>query len=299
MQATIQAPAQDKRLEDFRFWLTYPPRGRQAKSESTIQAYLYTVGRFLEFLGGREPDVSNVREFVEHLAENNSSRSVGRHIYALRDYFAHLGQDLDLSPPSYPKRLPRWLNADEWGKVLSTVEAPLMREHAPDRVLRRALFRRAALMVYAGAGLRLSEGCGLRRTDLRDGYLTVLGKGGDEKTIPVEDAVVVSIEDWVLTHDSPWVFPGKNGSHLSPRTMQQVIQDILKEAGIENIHRAVHMLRHTAGADLRKRGADIRDIQQFLRHSSIQSTQIYTQMAASDLGQKLPRRFSVRQARMF
>ena len=54
--------------------------------------------------------------------------------------------------------------------------------------------------------------------------------------------------------------------------MQQVIQDILVEAGIQNIHRAVHMLRHTAGADGRKRGADIRDIQQFLRHSNIHST---------------------------
>jgi hypothetical protein len=113
------------------------------------------VDRYLDFLGDREPSPPNAREFVEKLAENNSSRSVGRHIYALRDYFAHLGQELDLSAPSFPQRLPRWLNSEEWDKVLTTVEAPLLKDSAPDRAVRRALFRRAALMVYGGAVQRL------------------------------------------------------------------------------------------------------------------------------------------------
>ena len=60
----------------------------------------------------------------------------------------------------------------------------------------------------------------------------------------------------------------------------------------EDIRRAVHSLRHTVGADLRKRGADIRDIQDVLRHADIGTTQIYTHMAREDLRKKLPRRFS-------
>ena len=61
--------------------------------------------------------------------------------------------------------------------------------------------------------------------------------------------------------------------------------------GIQDIRRAVHCLRHTVGADLRKRGADIRDIQDVLRHANISTTQLYTQMAREELRKKLPRRF--------
>lgn len=290
-------------LEAFAFFLRYPPeqRGRRRpKGESTIQAYIYTVERYLSFLAGRLPGQENAREFVQSLEADNGPRSVGRHIYALRSYFQHLGQgELELGAPSYSQKQPRWLNDQEWARVLETVEMPLVNQNASEWDRRRARFKRSAVMVYGGAGLRLAEGCALQRSDLTpDGYLKVLGKGGDEKTIPVEEAVVTAVDDWLACHDSPWVFPGKGEGHLNPRTMQQVIQDVLIEAGIENIHRAVHMLRHTAGADLRKRGADIRDIQQFLRHSNISSTQIYTQMAVTDLKVKLPRRFTARQGRM-
>ena len=58
----------------------------------------------------------------------------------------------------------------------------------------RALFHRAVLMVYRGAGLRLSEGCAWRRENVgQAGYIRVLGKGGEENLVPVEDAVVEAI----------------------------------------------------------------------------------------------------------
>lgn len=290
-------------LAGFAFFLRYPPERngkRRPKGETTVAAYLYTVERYLSFLEGRESNQDNARAFVESLEVDNGARSVGRHIYALRAYFQFLGEELELGAPSYPQRQPRWLNDDEWRGVLETVELPLANSNAHEWAKRRALFKRAAVMVYGGAGLRLAEGCRLTRDNLDPaGYLTVLGKGGVELTVPVEDAVVTSLQDWLACHDSRFVFPGKaEDSSLNPRTMQAVISAVLTEAGIENIHRSVHMLRHTAGADLRKRGADIRDIQQFLRHSNIQSTQIYTQMAQEDLRQKLPKRFTARQGRM-
>lgn len=78
--------------------------------------------------------------------------------------------------------------------------------------------------------------------------------------------------------------------------MQSAIRKVMVDAGITNIRRAVHSLRHTVGADLRKRGADIRDIQEVLRHADIGTTQIYTQMAREDLRKKLPQRFVEPQA---
>jgi integrase/recombinase XerC len=288
-------------LERFSFWLRYPSKGRKPMGEGTVRTYLYTVRRFHRFrqvnLSGerkeRAIDQGTAEEFVRQLeADGNSSRSIGRHIYALRAYFAFKGVPLDLGAPAFLKRLPRWLNEEEWASVLETAERPLRDKRFPDRARVKALFNRAALMVYGGAGLRLSEGCALKREDVDPtGYLRVLSKGGQEDIVPVENAVVAAIADWLATHDSPWVFPGKSGDHLRPRTMQAAIRQIMVDAGITNIHRAVHSLRHTVGADLRKRGADIRDIQEVLRHADIGTTQIYTQMAREDLRKKLPHRF--------
>jgi len=67
---------------------------------------------------------------------------------------------------------------------------------------------------------------------------------------------VEAIQDWVTTHDSPWIFPGRGGEHLHPRSMQAAVRNLMETAGIKDIRRAVHSLRHTVGADLRKRRAD-------------------------------------------
>ena len=261
--------------------------------DSTVESYLYTVRRFHRTLDRRELSQETVEEFVRDLeSSGNSPRSIGRHIYALRAYFAFLGLRLDLGAPAFQKRLPRWLNQEAWARLLEVAEGPLRDQNLPERARVKVLFHRAVLMVYGGAGLRLSEGCRLQRADVDpQGYIRVLGKGGVENMVPVEDAVLDAIHEWVTNHGSPWVFPGRGRAHLAPRSMQSVVRGLMEAAAIQDIRRAVHSLRHTVGADLRKRGADIRDIQDVLRHANISTTQLYTQMAREELRKKLPRRF--------
>lgn len=280
-------------LERYAFWLRYPSRGRRALGDGTIRCYLYTIRRFFLSLDGQEVDQDAAEAFVRALeTSGNGPRSIGRHIYALRSYFAFHGLKLEMGAPAFQKRLPRWLTGEEWASLLAAAEAPLTDTSLPHRVHTRARFHRAALMVYGGAGLRLSEGCALRREDIdAAGYIKVLGKGGVENVVPVEDPVVGAIQEWLGTHASLWAFPGRKGGHLHPRTMQAAIRQLMVVAGVKDIRRAVHSLRHTVGADLRQRGADIRDIQDVLRHASISSTQLYTHLAREDLRQKLPRRF--------
>lgn len=280
-------------MERLAFWLRYPPRGRRPMGDSTVKSYLYSVRRFHQFLDGQEVSQETVETFVRELeTSGNSPRSIGRHIYALRSYFAFLGLELGLGAPAFQKRLPRWLTDEEWTRLLTAAERPLLDKNLPERPRFKALFHRAVLMVYGGAGLRLSEGCALRREDVDPaGYIRVLSKGGAEYIVPVEDAVVEGIQDWLATHASPWVFPGRGRAHLAPRSMQSVVRGLMEAAAIQDIRRAVHSLRHTVGADLRKRGAVIRDIQDVLRHANIGTTQLYTQMAREELRKKLPKRF--------
>jgi site-specific recombinase XerD len=294
-------------MEKFAFYLRYPPdvgkERRRPASDRTVALYLYLTRRFLGSLGDEPPTQDAVVSFVRGLERAKSSpRTIALNVYALRAYFAFSGLgDLEVGAPAIPKRLPRWLDDAEWAKLLAEAVRPLANPNLPRRAKERALFHRAALLVYAGGGLRLSEGIGLRKEDVHPrGFLQVIGKGDIESLVPVEDAVIVAVQEWMVTHDSPWVFPGRNGDHLNRRTMQAVIHDLMTDAGIKNIRRCVHMLRHTAGAQLRAAGADIRDIQQLLRHADISTTQIYTQMAEETLRKKLPKRqqLDTRQGRL-
>ncbi|MDP3064978.1 MAG: phage integrase N-terminal SAM-like domain-containing protein, partial [Chloroflexota bacterium] len=154
-------------LERYAFFLRYPPQHgserRRPKGDATVATYCYTVQRYLRFLNGGDVGQATAEAFVLHLEAGNSPRSVGRHIYALQSYFAFQKVPLELGAPAYPKRLPRWFTDAEWQRLLGHGTKAL-RETAPPRKAReRALFNRAALMVYGGAGLRLSEGLGLRR----------------------------------------------------------------------------------------------------------------------------------------
>jgi len=289
----------DTHMEAFAFALRYPPekngRGkrRRAKGEETIASYVWVASRFLKFLAGDEVSQESAGSFVRYLEKiGNSASSIARHIYALRAYFEFLDMELELGPPIIKKRLPRWLTQEEWQSLLEYAERPLWNSQSTDFAKVRALFHRAALFVYGGAGLRLSEGCNLRRDEVDPrGYLRVVRKGGEEQIVPVEDAVITAIQEWVYTHDSPWVFPGRNDSHLSTRRMQAVVRKLEIDAGLKDVRRAVHTLRHTVGSHLRALGADIRDIQEVLGHKDIGTTQIYTQMATEDLRKKLPKRF--------
>lgn len=284
-------------LDSFAFYLQHPPsqgkERRRPAGESTVRSYTYAVGRFLTFLKGEDPTQDTVVAFIRAMEKAKTSpMTVSLNVYALRAYFAHLGLgELEVGAPAIPKRLPRFLNDGEWAKLLAEAVRPLITPNLPRRAKNRALFHRAALLVYAGGGLRLSEGIALRKEDVSpDGYLRVIGKGDIEGLVPVEDAIIMAIQEWMVTHESPWVFPGSNGEHLNRRTMQQVIHDLMTEAGIKDIRRCVHMLRHTAGAQLRAAGVDLRDIQQILRHADIQTTTIYTQMDPAVLRRKIPKR---------
>tara|TARA_B100000315_G_C14555331_1_gene577843 strand:+ start:299 stop:559 length:261 start_codon:yes stop_codon:yes gene_type:complete len=81
--------------------------------------------------------------------------------------------------------------------------------------------------------------------------------------------------------------------------VEAAVRELMAAAAIKDIRRAFHSLRHTVGADLRKRGADIRDIQDVLRHANISTTQVYTQMAREELWKKLPKRFLGHRQLMF
>ena len=280
-------------LDRFRDYLRFGSDEEGPKGDSSIAAYTYSVQRFLDFLNGRQPDREAVLAWAKQLLDDgNGASSVNRHIAALRSWFRSRGTELKIRGMKAIRKLPRRLEPQEWQRLLATVCEPLYNKDRPEVARVKALKERAILLVYLGGGLRLSEGICLEISDVKDeGYLRVLGKGGREEMVPVEDLVLQAVKDYLGTRrdDNPYLFPGKaRGTHVSKGEMGSVIRAMARRAGLVGVH--PHTLRHTAGAVLREMGADIRDIQDFLRHKDISSTQIYTQISKEALRSRLPRR---------
>lgn len=134
----------------------------------------------------------------------------------------------------------------------------------------------AGLLCYAG--LRRAEACGLRWIDVEggDAWLRVLGKGRQERMLPVH----ASLRGLIVRHRSAnphpeWMFPGRDaGTAMSVATATKWMRRILDEAGLPDA--VPHQSRHSLAVELCRQGWDLATVMEALGHSSLQSTTVYT-----------------------
>ena len=143
------------------------------------------------------------------------------------------------------------------------------------------------LLLY-GLGLRINEALSLKRKDVPEGeWLRVLGKGQKYRDVPMLPIVYEQIMDYInscplkLRPDDP-LFVGKRGGALSPRIIQRRIEKIRYKLGLPDFT-TPHALRHSFATHLLSGGADLRAIQQLLGHSSLSTTQRYTDVNEKEL----------------
>ena len=146
----------------------------------------------------------------------------------------------------------------------------------------------AVLLLLYGCGLRISEALQMNRADVPDGdALTVTGKGGKTRMLPVLPVVREAIDDYIarcphnLLSNGP-LFVGVRGGRLGARAVQQRMQDL--RAGLALPREATpHALRHSFATHLLASGGDLRVIQELLGHASLSTTQRYTDVDSARL----------------
>ncbi|MEM1051245.1 MAG: tyrosine recombinase [Pseudomonadota bacterium] len=168
-----------------------------------------------------------------------------------------------------------------------------------------ALFARAELEAGSGrpvavrqlALLELLYGSGLRATELvslplsavpRDApLLTVMGKGGHARMVPVSDRAKEALIDWMKLRPkepaSRFLFPSRTGKHLSRVRLFQLLKELAARADLDPKSISPHVLRHAFATHLLEGGADLRVLQTLLGHADIATTQIYTHVDAARL----------------
>jgi integrase/recombinase XerD len=132
---------------------------------------------------------------------------------------------------------------------------------------------RAYILLAAYEGLRVHEIAKLRGEDFDDGWLHVAGKGDTQATLPVHPVVAELRRGFPETG---WWFPGSDGGHVSGAAVSRAVSDAFTRAGH---HVTAHQLRHWFGTHLQRSTGDLRITQELMRHVSIQSTAIYTQVS--------------------
>ena len=259
-------------------------------SDHTVSAYRIDLLRLQEFAVQRKiQDIARLappqaRLFAAGLRHLNlSSRSIARTLSATRSFYKFLIREGEgktnpfegISTPRGERKLPRTLNIEQAAQLVMIT---------PDSDL---TFRdRAILELLYSSGLRLSE---IERSnvcdiDLADKTMTILGKGGKTRIVPVGRHAITAIKSWlqrrqalVSNIEEKALFVSRFGNRLGARAIQKRVEYWARRQGLDrSVH--PHMLRHSFASHLLESSSDLRAVQELLGHSDISTTQVYTHL---------------------
>lgn len=214
------------------------------------------------------------------------ARSATRHLSAVRGFCRFLSRErwigadptADIATPRLGRRLPAVLTFEEVVRLLE----------APDLTKPRGRRDRAMLSLMYAAGLRVSELCALKTSDLdqRRGFVNVLGKGGKRRLVPVGEVALVDVEAYTkgprparAGRAHPALFLSSWGRPLTRQGFWKLLLRYARKVGITKPI-SPHKLRHSFATHLLERGADLRSVQALLGHANIGTTEIYTHLTA-------------------
>jgi len=273
-------------IEKYRSWLLL----EKGLAENTCLAYEHDVDKLLDWLAteGTDPlqvSLDDLHRFAAALMDVGiGTTSIARILSGVRSFYTFLLEDgyiADdptelLESPKRPERLPSVLTLDEVESL----------ENAIDLSLPEGQRDRAIIEVLYSCGLRVSELCGLKLSDLYldEGFMRVVGKGSKQRLVPISPRAIKELQLWfadrchidVKRGEEDYVFVSqRRGKHLSRITVFHNLKVYAKKAGITK-PLSPHTLRHTFATHLLEGGANLRAIQAMLGHESIGTTQLYT-----------------------
>lgn len=288
----------------------------KGKSINTVQVYFYDMRVFFRFMKIhrklvdekiefdeiditdididllKSVNLSDLYAYMSFVSNNrdNTSHARARKVASLKTFFNYVttkAKLLDTNPtnelesPKILKRLPRYLNVEESKKLLTSVSADESKHSERDF---------AIITIFLNCGIRLSELVGINLSNIRNNSLTVIGKGDKERSIPLNNACVRSIDAYMKVRpvnglkDKNALFISEWKRRISKESVQKIVKKYIKEAGLDPQRYSTHKLRHTAATLMYKYGnVDIRALQELLGHQSIATTEIYTHLDQQQL----------------
>jgi integrase/recombinase XerD len=265
---------------------------------STIAAYAKTLEQFREWVrlrcGDAPPDAIAARDvlsYLEHLRRErgNGDSAVGRHVVVLGNFYRAMVAMGLLEPARHPmayfpkvkaprRKLPVVLSEREVKRLIAAPES--------DTVL--GLRDRALLQLLYGTGIRASECVSLREqdVDLAHETIQVCGKGGHERTLPLNRAVVEALSSYrsvrgAAPREGPF-FRTRLRRALTRGGVYERVRTLARRARLPQ-RMSPHRLRHTFATHLVRAGVGLVTLRDLLGHRQLTSTQLYLHVTAQDL----------------
>lgn len=250
-------------------------------SPNTVKAYTADIEGFYEFLRHRgvtlrDASSSDISDYIISVSDYLSKRSQARLLSSFNSFFDYLvseGERKDnpssaVDSPKLGKYLPVVLSVEEVRAILKV--APNERD-------------RAILEVLYGCGLRVSEVCSLKISEvyLKDMFVKVMGKGSKERLVPMAPSTASAIINYLSVRPESdagcedVLFLNRFGRALSRVAVFKMVKSVALVAGVDK-NLSPHTFRHSFATHLIENGADLRVVQEMLGHESILTTEIYT-----------------------
>ena len=282
----------------------------QGKSAKTSNEYFYDLRTFYRFIKIKfglvdfnsefnkipiddisveilsQVDLSVIYEYINFLTHtrNNSPSSRARKIASLKSFYKYMcnkAKLIDVNPTAelesvkIHKQLPKHFTLEDSISLLEEIDG--------DNAERDYCI----LTLFLNCGMRLAELVGINITDIQKDKLTVIGKGGKERTIYLNDACINAIEAYMpirkkihpTSADKNALFLSNRGKRISRRTVQYSVEKYVKRIGLDPHKYTTHKLRHTAATLMHESGVDIRVLQEILGHKQLSTTEIYTHVS--------------------
>lgn len=290
------SPEVNDKISQWLNWL----QSVKGYSIHTYDAYARDLAIFFNFFYdylGNLPELSDLqnidaatfraflsRRSAEHITKSSTSRELS----ALRSFFHYLNHRKIItntalsviSSPRKEKLLPKALNTDEADDIISAA--------ADNKIDWIGARDSAIITLLYGSGLRISEALSLNIGNIGDNnFIIIKGKGNKERIVPVLPIVKQRINDYLtlcpfnLKTGEP-LFVGARGDRLLPRIVQRRLAQLREELNLPDTL-TPHALRHTFATQLLAQGVNLRAIQELLGHSSLSTTQRYTEVEIAHL----------------
>jgi site-specific recombinase XerD len=240
-------------------------------SKETIKGYSKSVEKLLLKCDENELNKERVKEYIQEMLKKQEPSSVAREIFAIQFFFDKiLGSKINIPRPKKNKKIPEILTKDEIKKMIN----------ATNNIKHKLI-----LKILYGCGLRVSELVNLNKEDinLKEKLIHIkLSKGKKDRFVKIPDSINEELSNYYNLLSEKELFPSNRGGKLTTATIQAIVENTAKKAGItKEVY--PHLLRHSFATHLLEAGTDLRVIQKLLGHSDIKTTQIYTQISQQSI----------------
>ena len=240
-------------------------------SKQTIKSYLNSVTKFLEKSLNSELNQQTVKDYIQKEIKTKNPSTINHDIFAIQFFFDKvLNNKIYIPRPKKNKTLPNILTREEAKSLINS----------SSNIKHKLILK----MLY-GCGLRVSEIVNLKKEDInfKERLIHIkLSKGKKDRFVKIPDSLITDLENYISLNPEELLFPSNRKGKLTTATIQAIVQNTAKKAGIKK-RVYPHLLRHSFATHLLEQGTDLRIIQKLLGHSDIKTTQIYTQISQQSI----------------